>query len=72
LERKAGVDGRLFGSVTHSDVAEALTKLGFEVSKTQVRFPAGHVKMIGEYPVSIALHTDVVSEITLHVKAEAM
>jgi large subunit ribosomal protein L9 len=72
LVQKAGVDGRLFGSVTHSDVAEALTKQGFTVSKSQVRFPAGHVKTTGEHPVTITLHTDVVAEITLQVKAEAM
>ncbi len=72
LVQKAGVDGRLFGSVTHSDVAEALVKQGFEVSKSQVRFPAGHVKTTGDHPVSIALHTDVVTDITLQVKAEAM
>ncbi|MDD4885999.1 MAG: 50S ribosomal protein L9 [Thiomonas sp.] len=72
LVQKAGVDGRLFGSVTHGDVAEALTKQGFEVNKAQVRFPAGHVKTTGEHAVSITLHTDVVSDITLLVKAEAM
>jgi large subunit ribosomal protein L9 len=72
LVQKAGVDGRLFGSVTHSDVADALVKQGVEVSKAQVRFPAGHIKTTGEHPVSIALHTDVVSDVTLHVKAEVM
>ncbi|MGC9162763.1 MAG: 50S ribosomal protein L9 [Thiomonas sp.] len=72
LVQKAGVDGRLFGSVTHSDVAEALNKQGFAVTKSQVRFPAGHVKTIGEHPVSVTLHTDVVCEITLQVKPEAM
>ena len=72
LVQKAGVDGRLFGSVTSSDVADALTKQGFEVTKAQVRFPAGHVKTTGEHPVVVALHTDVVADITLHVKAEAI
>ncbi|MBN2691691.1 MAG: 50S ribosomal protein L9 [Burkholderiaceae bacterium] len=72
LVQKAGVDGRLFGSVTHSDVADALVKQGVEVSKAQVRFPAGHIKTTGEHPVSIALHTDVVSDVTVHVKAEVM
>jgi large subunit ribosomal protein L9 len=72
LVQKAGVDGRLFGSVTSADVADALVKQGFEVSKAQIRFPAGHVKTTGEHPVSVALHTDVVSDIKLLVQAEAL
>lgn len=72
LVQKAGVDGRLFGSVTSADVADALAKQGFEVSKAQIRFPAGHVKTTGEHPVSVALHTDVVSDIKLLVQAEAL
>ena len=72
LVQKAGVDGRLFGSVTSGDVAEALVKQGFDVAKSQIRFPAGHVKTTGEHPVSIALHSDVVSEIKLQVQAEAI
>jgi large subunit ribosomal protein L9 len=60
LTQKSGVDGRLFGSVTNHDVAEALTKQGFSVSKAQVRMPLGPIKMIGEHAVEVALHTDVV------------
>jgi large subunit ribosomal protein L9 len=70
ISAKAGVDGRLFGSVTNADIAEALTKQGFKVEKAQVRLPTGPLKTIGEFPVSIALHTDVVSEITVSVLGE--
>jgi large subunit ribosomal protein L9 len=68
---KAGVDGRLFGSVTNFDIAEALTKQGFEVNKGQIRMPLGPLKTVGEHHVSVALHTDVVAEVTVLVKGEA-
>ena len=71
MTQKAGVDGRLFGSVTNADVADALTKAGTAVAKAQVRLPNGPLKTVGEFPVSIAAHTDVVVEITVHVVAEA-
>ncbi len=71
VAQKAGVDGRLFGSVTHFDIAEGLTKMGLAVSKTQVRLPAGPLKSVGEYPVTVALHTDVVAEVTVQVVAQA-
>lgn len=67
IVQKAGVDGRLFGSVTNHDIAEALTKLGLAVSKSQVRLPAGPLKTVGEYTVSVAPHTDVVAEVTVQV-----
>jgi large subunit ribosomal protein L9 len=65
IAQKAGVDGRLFGSVTNFDIAEALTKQGFAVEKAQVRLPTGPLKTTGEHPVAVALHTDVVVEITI-------
>jgi large subunit ribosomal protein L9 len=68
---KAGVDGRLFGSVTNFDIAEALVKQGFEVNKGQIRMPLGPLKTIGEHHVSIALHTDVIAEVTVMVTGEA-
>ena len=68
---KAGVDGRLFGSVTNFDIAEALAKQGFEVEKGQVRMPLGPLKLIGDHKVSIALHADVVVELGVTVTAEA-
>src|SRR6478752_604480 len=63
ISQKAGVDGRLFGSVTNADIAEALTKQGFPVEKAQVRLPQGPLKTVGDHPISVALHTDVVAEI---------
>jgi len=71
IGQKAGVDGRLFGSVTNFDIAEALTKQGFAVEKAQVRLPTGPLKTTGEHPVAVALHTDVVVEITIAVVGEA-
>ncbi len=71
LAQKAGVDGRLFGSVTTADIAEALQAQGFDVKKADVRMPNGPLKMIGEHPVSLALHTDVVVDITVNVSPEA-
>jgi large subunit ribosomal protein L9 len=71
IAQKAGVDGRLFGSVTNADVAEALTKMGMSVAKAQVRMPNGPLKTLGEHPVSVAPHGDVVVEVTVHVVAQA-
>ena len=67
IAQKAGVDGRLFGSVTNADVADALKKLGFDIAKAQVRMPYGPLKTVGEFPVSVAAHTDVVVEVSVHV-----
>ena len=71
IAQKAGVDGRLFGSVTNADVADALTKMGLAVQKAQVRMPHGPLKAVGEHPVSVAAHTDVVIEVTVQVVAQA-
>ncbi len=71
IAQKAGVDGRLFGSVTNADIAEALTKAGMAVQKSQVRMPNGPLKTVGEHPVSVAPHGDVVVEVTIHVVAQA-
>ena len=71
IAQKAGVDGRLFGSVTNADVADALTKMGFAISKSQIRMPLGALKAVGEFPVNVAAHTDVVVEVTVHVVPEA-
>ena len=70
LTQKAGVDGRLFGSVTNSDIAEELNKQGYKVAKSQVRMPNGQIKVAGDSIVSVALHTDVVVEITVAVYGE--
>lgn len=71
LTQKAGVDGRLFGSVTNSDIAEELNKQGYKVVKAQVRMPNGPIKMVGDSTVSVALHTDVVVDITVSVYGES-
>jgi len=70
LTQKAGVDGRLFGSVTNFDIAEELTKTGFAVSKAQVRMPNGPIKVVGDSTVQVALHTDVVVDISVAVYGE--
>ncbi len=71
VTQKAGVDGRLFGSVTNGDIAESLVAQGFEVTKALVRMPNGPLKTIGEHAVTVALHHDVVVDITVTVVAEA-
>ena len=69
--QKAGVDGRLFGSVTNMDIAAALVAAGFEsIVKTQVRLPDGALKSVGEYPVTLVLHPDVIVDITVVVQGE--
>jgi large subunit ribosomal protein L9 len=70
IARKAGVDGRLFGSVTNFDVSDGLHALGFEVEKSAVRMPAGPLKTIGETPLEVALHSDVMATITVSVVVE--
>jgi large subunit ribosomal protein L9 len=70
LTQKAGVDGRLFGSVTNFDIAEELGKQGYKIVKSQVRMPNGPIKMVGDSTVGVALHTDVVVEITVTVYGE--
>lgn len=70
LSQKAGVDGRLFGSVTNHDVADELNKQGFSVAKAQVRMPNGPLKTVGDYTVSVNLHTDVTVEVPVSVLGE--
>jgi large subunit ribosomal protein L9 len=71
IGQKAGVDGRLFGSVTNHDIAEGLVAAGHQVAKSEVRMPTGPLKAIGDFPISVALHHDVVVDITVIVVAEA-
>jgi large subunit ribosomal protein L9 len=68
ISQKAGVDGKLFGSVTNVDIADALQAKGIEVAKAEIRMPNGHLKQIGEYPITIALHHDVTANITVSVQ----
>ncbi len=70
VARKSAMDGRLFGSVGNADIAEALKAAGFDVDKSAVRLPEGPLKMIGEFPVEVALHTDVLATVTVNVVAE--
>lgn len=70
IGQKAGVDGRLFGSVTNHDIAEALLKHGYTVDKAQIRMPQGPLKTTGDHTLSVALHTDVVVEVTISVFGE--
>jgi large subunit ribosomal protein L9 len=70
INQKAGVDGRLFGSVTNADIAGALVKQGFAVEKAQVRLPEGPLKLVGEHAVQISLHTDVIVDVNVAVIGE--
>ena len=70
ISRKAGVDGRLFGSVTNADIAEALKAKGFVVEKSAVRMPDGPLKAVGESQLVVALHTDVTATISVTVVGE--
>ena len=70
IVQKAGVDGKLFGSVTNADIAVALEAQGFKVEKSHVRMPEGHLKQVGDHPVVIALHADVVANVTVSVRGE--
>jgi len=70
ITQKAGVDGRLFGSVTNFDIAEELGKMGYAIHKSQVRMPLGPIKIVGDSKVSLALHTDVVVEVGVTVYGE--
>ena len=71
LTQRAGVDGRLFGSVTNHDIAEGLEKMGLKVLKSQVRMPTGPLKTVGEHMVSVAPHSYVVVDVTVQVIAQA-
>ena len=72
ISQKAGVDGRLFGSVTNADIAASLTKTtGVAVKKAEIRMPQGPLKHVGEFPIVVALHSDVLANITVQVAAEA-
>lgn len=70
VARKAGLDGRLFGSVSNHDIADAFKELGADVDKATIRMPDGPLKTTGEFPLEVALHTDVVVTINVTVAAE--
>ena len=70
ITQKAGVDGRLFGSVTNIDIVEALKAQGFAVEKADIRMPTGPLKHVGDHPLVVALHTDATANITVTVIGE--
>jgi large subunit ribosomal protein L9 len=70
ISQKAGPDGRLFGSVTNYDIVEGLEKQGHKVERAQIRMPQGPLKQVGDYPIQVALHTDVTVTITVSVLGE--
>jgi len=70
ITRKAGVDGRLFGSVTNADVSEALEAQGIKVVKAEIRMPQGPMKHVGEFPLVAQLHSDVLANFTVTVLGE--
>ena len=70
ITQKAGVDGKLFGSVTNVDVSEALKAQGFDIPKAAIRMPQGPLKTVGDHPLKIALHADVVVTVTVSVLGE--
>ena len=71
ITQKAGVDGKLFGSVTNADVSAALKAQGFDVLKAAIRMPQGPLKSVGDYPLKVALHTDVVVTVNVSVLGES-
>lgn len=71
ITRKAGVDGRLFGSVTNADVAEALGAQGYKIERSNIRMPNGPIKTVGDSTLNVVLHTDVIAHVTVSVLGEA-
>ena len=71
IAQRAGPDGKLFGSVTNHDIVDALKAQGHEVERSHIRMPTGALKQVGEYPLQIAVHTDVVVTVTVSVIGEA-
>jgi large subunit ribosomal protein L9 len=70
VTQKAGVDGRLFGSVTNIDIVEALKSQGVDIERSMIRMSAGPLKQVGDYPLTVALHTDVVAHIKVSVRGD--
>jgi large subunit ribosomal protein L9 len=71
IVQKAGVDGRLFGSVTNYDIVEALKAQGHEVERSMIRMPAGPIKQVGDVHLQVQLHTDVVVTVNVSVLGES-
>ncbi len=71
ITQKTSSDGKLFGSVTNANIAEALNEQGFAIEKSMIRMPHGQLKQVGDYPIKIALHADIAAQITVSVLGEA-
>jgi large subunit ribosomal protein L9 len=71
IERKSGEEGKLYGSVSTTDIAEAVTAAGVELARHEVRLPDGPFRMTGEYTVDIYLHADVTATVKLVINPEA-
>jgi large subunit ribosomal protein L9 len=71
ITQKAGVDGKLFGSVTNADIEEALKAQGYEVERSMIRMPQGSLKQVGDHPIAISLHSDVVANIVISVLGDS-
>ena len=71
ITQKAGVDGKLFGSVTNVDITEALQAQGFPIQKAAIRMPHGSLKQVGDYNITVVLHSDVTANITVSVLGES-
>jgi large subunit ribosomal protein L9 len=71
ITQKAGVDGKLFGSVTNADIEEALKAQGYQVERSMIRMPQGSLKQVGDHPITIALHGDVVANIVVSVLGDS-
>ena len=72
ITQRTGNDGKLFGSVTNANIAEALVEQGFAIEKSMIRMPHGQLKQVGDYPLTITLYSDVSAHITVSVLGEAM
>ena len=72
ITQKTGGDGKLFGSVSNANIAEALAGLGFTIERSMIRMPNGQLKQVGDYPLTVSLHSDVTANITVSVLGEAM
>ena len=72
IETLAGADGKLFGSVTSTNIVESLKEQGFEVDKSMIRMPQGQLKQVGDYPIKVVLYGDISAQITVSVLGEAM
>jgi large subunit ribosomal protein L9 len=69
VHAKAGTEGKLFGSIGTSDIAEACNQAGFKIERSEVRLPSGPLRMLGEHTVNLHLHADI--DVPLHVSIVA-